>query len=343
MGVRRNSKPTEQIVELAKKNDLDIDGERLETLSQGGMIWPEGTPDDRKVEYLRQLLRLTGHRKSRDRAALIMAVHGCPTTRLRSALAGLNSGSTDAVVSAPLNVDTTNPSDHDAIADAVDRAIADAVVDYTATPLGTGTFKATTAKVLDSVARERNRSASKRIGRDELGWDDEGEDGQRIKPDSPDVFRQRVAHQILGAYVNGGDFDDSDIVDAFTNDATETDALAEMLPTLPAETSHLIETMPLDELATICRVTRDELIGSGQLPSQFSRLDNDDLDEIAATLAPLFYVHQRHLLRNVLARFDVSESMVEAALRADAYGLPISAEDRAALPPLPMEGDDSQA
>ena len=111
---------------------------------------------------------------------------------------------------------------------------------------------------------------------------------------------------------------------------------------MPAETAQLIETMPLDELATICRVTRDELIGSGQLPSQFSRLDNDDLDEIAATLAQLFYVQQRHLLRNVLARFDVSEFMVEAALR-DAYGLPISDEDRAALPPLPLEAGDPPA
>ena len=186
--MRRDSEPALRVVRLAEDNGLAILGSRLETWDQEDMLWPEGTPDDHKVEYLRQLLRLTGHRKSRDRAALIMAVHGCPTARLRSALAAaFEPGPTDAVVSAPLNVDTTDPAVADGIADTVEA--------YTSAPLGTGTFKATTAKVLDSVAQERARWASERIGRDELDWEAVVRPGQRIKPDDPGVFRQRVGRR----------------------------------------------------------------------------------------------------------------------------------------------------
>jgi hypothetical protein len=343
--MRRDSEPALRVVKLAEDSGLTVLGTRLETWAQEGMLWPEGTSDERKVEYLRLLLRLTGHRKSRDRAALIMAVHECPTARLRSALA-------DPDAASPANdLDPDDPTVEDAIADTVEG--------YMATPLGTGTFKGTTAKVLDSIARERAQSASMRVGRDESEWEivveqSRGEGlsrknaervaDRRIKPDEPDIFRQRVGAQVLTAYVNGGDFYDPDVVEAFTGlDAGEVDTLGEALPTLPTEASYLIETMPLNELATICRVSRDLLVGSGQRPPQFARLNDDDLDEMAAVLAPWFYVQRRHLLRDVLARFDVSESVVEAALRADVYGLSISDEDRAALPPLPTESEDSQA
>ena len=326
--VRRDSEPALTLVKLATDNGLDILGTRLEAWDRGDLLWPEEVPDERKVEYLRLLVRLTGPRKSRDRAALIMAVHGCPCERLRSALSW---GPVDSSLDS-----TLTGGDEDEIA----RVIEDTTDDYMSSPLGSSTFPRTTTDALSSVLNARAKSAARNLAVDET----DREAGAPADP--PRQVGRRFVIQVMHALADGEMFDPG-VVGAFTGlDSGQVAILADALTTMPLEVDHLVQTMPLSELATICRVTRMTLTPD-QLPPQSARLTDDDLAAIAARKAPGDYIVMRHHLRTFAEQCGLKTSLADAGIR-DVYGLPISDKDRAnlgLLAPsfLPTEDDELSA
>lgn len=319
--MRRDSERALRVLDLAKDNGLKVLGTRLETWDQEDLLWPANTPDEQKVEYLRLLVQLTGPRKSRDRAAKIMVLRGCPTERLRSVL---------TVGSDLEKEEILENGDEDAIL----AAIEERAESYMDLPLGGETHKRSTADALTAASRARAKSASRKVGADPADREVLVQRGVKVKPDKPEPFRRRVGQQIMHASVYGEMYD-PDVIKAFTGwgDGVA-EIVAEVLPLLPGEVDHLAQTMPLDELVTVCRFARAMVIPE----LQSAHLSDDELDEIAAERALPTYVIQRHLNRAALARFGVDEAMADAAFRADVYGLPISDEERAALPP-PIESE----
>jgi hypothetical protein len=287
------------------------------------MLWPDGTPDERKVEYLRLLVRLTGHRKSRDRAVCIMAVHGCPVERLRTAISlGDPDPTFDAILDSGDEV-------------AIDEAVKDIVDTYMDSPLGDGIFNRPTTDALTSLSVARAKSASKSHGQDETDLENIKIRGIKVKPDAPETVRRQVGRQLIQASLTGEMYD-TEVVEAFTDlDESQVDVLARALPPLAAEVNHLAETMPLDEIAAICRVIRT-ITTPDQLGPKSDRLSDDDLDEIAARNALGMYVFNRNQLRSFAEQYGLDLTAADASLRCT-YGLPISAEDESAAGQMARE------
>ena len=282
--MRRSSAETRRLVDLFTGQGVPATGRQIEDWSHAGLLWPEDTSDERKVEHVRQLLAV--HRqgpKARCRTALVLLARGFPCTGTHDAIVAEHGASSFAELAAKARtaMDQASPDPESDDGEEVIESEAGRVMSAHERP----TLPALDRRVIDAWLTQALGNARTAPIRDEATGTD----------DDPAATIASALTQAL-AVVYGADpwvpealvrmgsterLDDA----AWREDKAGFDEAADAVRTAWRESEAVradLERTPLDALAAGAMLTR-RLLG---LTLTRSSVSGEDLDYFAGIMAP---------------------------------------------------------